>query len=77
LVLKSCDKDYLSRQEIEVVVKTFLKYGLPLIQVDTEGNVYINPYVEESPILLRKSPNSIPEDLSKFKVYKGNWYISK
>lgn len=77
LVLSSCKKDYLSKEEIEQALKKYKEYNLCLIQVDTDGNVYINPDKQELPTLLRKSPNSIPKDVDKFKLYKGNWYVRK
>jgi hypothetical protein len=77
LVLTSCGKDYLSREEIEKAIKDYAAYRLCLLQVDEEGNVYINPDKQELPVLLRKSPNSTPKDIDKFKLYKGAWYIRK
>ncbi|MXV13904.1 hypothetical protein [Hufsiella ginkgonis] len=77
LVLKSCGKDYLSRAEIEKILEKYVLYNLCLIQVDNEGNVYINPDRSDLPILLRKSSSSPPGDIGLFKAYKGNWYIRK
>ncbi|TWI89060.1 hypothetical protein LX66_3153 [Chitinophaga japonensis] len=77
LVIESCGKDYLSKKEIELVVKRYLMFNLCSIQVDAEGNVYINPYEQELPILLRRSSGAGPRDLSRFSWYKGNWYVRK
>lgn len=77
LVVSSCGKDYLSKEEIEAAMKAYAKYHFCLLQVDEEGNVYINPDKQEFPVLLRKSPSSTPKDIDKFKPYKGNWYIRK
>ncbi len=77
LVLTNCKEDYLSKEQIEAVIKKYVEYKLCLLQVDSEGNVYINPDKQELPIFLRKSPNSTPQDLGKFKHYKGDWYLRK
>ena len=77
LVLANCKEDYLTTDKIEAVVKQYVEYKLCLIQVDNEGNVYINPDKHELPIFLRKSPESMPKDLVKFKHYKGDWYLRK
>jgi hypothetical protein len=77
LVLKSCGKDYLSEDEIRQAMKAYAKYQFCLLHVDEEGNVYINPDKQELPVFMRKSPNSPPKDLDKYKLYKGDWYIRK
>lgn len=77
LVLSSCEKDYLSKEQIDTAIQLFVEYKLCLIQVDLEENVYINPNKQELPTLLRKSPTSTPRDLQLFKHYKDNWYIRK
>lgn len=77
LVLANCKEDYMSREQIEVVVKQYVEYNLYLLQVDIDGNVYINPDKQELPVFLRKTPESTPQDLEKFKHYRGNWYVRK
>lgn len=77
LVLANCKEDYLSKEQIEAIVKKYVEYKLCLLQVDNAGNVYINPDKQELPVLLRKSPDSTPQDLEKFRHYKGNWYVRK
>lgn len=77
LVLANCKEDYLSKEQIEASVKQYVEYKLCLLQVDNNGNVYINPDKQELPVFLRKSPGSTPQDLGKFKHYKGNWYVRK
>lgn len=77
LVLKSCGKDYLNTEKIEQLFKAYMIYKLCLIQVDSVGNVYMNPDKAERPILLRKLPGSTPKDINLYKKYKGNWYVRK
>lgn len=77
LVLASCKEEYLKKEDIESIVKQYVGYGICLLQVDEEGNVYINPNRQDVPILLRKSSESTPQDLKKFKHYKGEWYIKR
>ena len=77
LVLASCKEEYLKKDDIESIVKQYVGYGICLLQVDEEGNVYINPNRQDVPILLRKSSESTPQDLEKFKHYKGEWYIKR
>lgn len=77
LVLSSCKEDYMDKEHIESVVKQYVDYEICLLQVDEAGNVYINPNRQDVPILLRKSSESTPQDLEKFKHYKGEWYIRR
>ncbi|TCC99187.1 hypothetical protein [Pedobacter hiemivivus] len=77
LVLKSCSKDYMSREKITQVLVGYAQYDLCLVQVDNEGNVYINPDRPDRATLLRKSKSSTPKDLALFEHYKGNWYVKK
>jgi len=77
LVIKSCGKDYFSKSKIEEVLKQYKKLNLCLIQVDNEGNVYINPNRSELPIILKKSKNSTPSNINLFKQYEGDWYVRK
>ena len=74
-VLKRCGQDYLSRERITEVLVEYAQYNLCLVQVDNDGNVYINPDRMERATLLRKSKGSTPKDLTLFKHYKGNWYV--
>jgi len=77
LVILSCGKDYLSNEAVESAIRKYLEYKLCLVQVDAEGNVYINPDKQALPILLRKAPSSSPANLYQFRPYKGNWYIRR
>lgn len=77
LVISSCGKDYLTKYQIEKIMKKYIEYEFCLIQVDESGNLYINPYEQELPTLLRKIPNSEPADLYLFRHYRGNWYVRK
>lgn len=77
LIVSKGEKDYLERDEIKKLVKEYLKYNFCVLQVDKFGNVYINPTKQDSPILLRKLAESTPEDIDRFKLYKGNWYVRK
>ncbi len=70
-----CEDDTLSKQQIEVVVNKFLEFDICVLQSDNEGNVYFNPHKQDSPYLLRKSPNSTPPNLDSYRHYKGNWYL--
>jgi hypothetical protein len=77
LVISSCGKDYLTKEKIEVAVKKYIELDIYLLQVDNDGNVYINPDKQGVATLLRKSPNSTPTDLQLFRHYQGNWYVKK
>jgi hypothetical protein len=77
LVLSSCGKDYMNEEEIGQAIQAYIKYHFFILQVDQEGNVYINPDKQEPPVLLRKSLNPSPKDLEKYEKYKGSWYIRK
>ena len=68
-------KDYLSKDRIIFIAKKYSEYRLCVLEVDSFGNVYINPDRPEFPTLLRKNPNSVPNDFRSYKHYKRNWYI--
>ncbi|MCX6180583.1 MAG: hypothetical protein NT150_01470 [Bacteroidetes bacterium] len=76
LVLVKC-AEYFTNKEIEVIMSKFLELKLCFIQVDIDGNVYINPSEQESPVFLKKSKKVMPKDISQFALYKGNWYVRK
>ena len=75
MVLSSCGKDYLTKNEIAAVINKYLGYHLCVLGVDGEGNVYMNPFEQASPVLLRKVTYAKNE--VQFELYKGNWYIKK
>jgi len=77
LVLKSCKGDYLDKQTIKVALTKYLELDVCLIQVDSFGNIYINPNKQEAPTFLKKSRESSPKDLDQFELYKEDWYIRK
>ncbi len=77
MLLKTCNKDYLDENKIASIMTEFFKYDLMVLQVDEEGNVYINPNNQELPVYLRKATNSTPKNLDQFKIYRDNWYIRK
>jgi len=77
LVLKSCDKDFLMKKEIETIINEFAKYKFYLLEVDNEGNVFIKQNRVEDPMIMRKDENSDFKEMNKFINYKGNWYIEK
>lgn len=71
------NKNYFTLDEIKIFTNCFLKYDFEVLAVDNDGNVYINPNQQNTPILLRKVTGSIPIDFKDFKLYKENWYIRK
>ena len=75
LVISSCKKDYLSKNEIELYMKEYMRYKLCLLQVDPEGNVSINPRNSASPTIMRKAVGSYPENLNQYKCIEKNWYV--
>jgi hypothetical protein len=75
LVILRCAHDYLTHGEIEMVIKRYMEFKVNLLDVDSSGNVYINPGRSEKPTLLRRSPGSTPKDIAQFRLYKGNWYV--
>jgi len=77
LVLKSCKGDYLDKQTIKVALAKYLELDVCLIQVDSFGNIYINPNKQEAPTFLKKTRDSSPKDLNQFELYKEDWYIRK
>lgn len=73
-VLKSCHDDYLTKAKIKESVTLYCKLNVYLLQTDEYGNVYINPFQEGSPTMMRISSNGKNPDSSKYSHYKDNWY---
>lgn len=74
LPIRDCN-GYFSNNEIGNFVKCFLKYKFEVLSVDLNGDVYINPFQQDLPILLRRQDKYSPQDITGFKIYKQNWYI--
>lgn len=72
-----CQDESIGNEEIERIVKTFVKYRIPTLGVDREGDVYMNPYAPGPSVFLRKSPTSTSTSKNRrgFTLYKGNWYV--
>ena len=77
LVLNTCGTEYLTKEEIKDAIDLYMKCKVSLLQVDSSGNVYINPGLPEKATLLRKAPHSTPMDFEEYWHYKGDWYIRK
>ncbi len=77
LVLKTCDKEYLDKETIKIAIEKYLELNICLIQVDSFGNVFINPSKQEFPTLLKMSSSTPPKNINQFELYKGSWYIRK
>jgi hypothetical protein len=77
LVLKMCNEDYLDKKTITTAIERFLELNVSLIQVDSFNNVYINPFEQAEPILLKKSDTFTSNNIDKFSLYKGSWFIRK
>lgn len=71
--------DYYSEEEIDRLIDDFRKYDFALIQVDSNDNVFINPWVVGAPAQLLRIREVAQEDTIKkgyvYKKYKDNWYI--
>lgn len=76
LALKDC-YDYFSEKEIKTLVKCFFRYNFEVIEVDQYNNVYINPYHQDMPVLVRKDKMYDRNKLKHYKLYKGDWYVKK
>lgn len=79
---KSNIEDYYTEEEIGGLIQSFRKYDFALIQVDSNDNVFINPWEINTPALLLRLNEFPPkEDTVRkgyvYKKYKDNWYIKK
>ena len=77
LVIKSCEKDYFEDDEIMTSMVEFLKLEVNFLQVDSSGNVYINPGGQGGPTLLRIENELSKDDSDYFVHKKGRWYKRK
>lgn len=77
LVTKSCPDFALNEQEAIDKLRFFFELNVGLIAVDSLGNVMVNPYQVDRPILLKLSPNGKPEQFEQFEPYAGDWFIRR
>ncbi len=72
---------YFSKSQIIFLVNKFRQTKFCLLAVDTQKNVYINPfYPNRPPFFLRKNKTAKLEMLRKsgdFIQYKDDWYINR
>jgi hypothetical protein len=73
--------DYFTHAEIRHYIEIIRKYDFYLLAMDSDKNLYVNPYYyNEPPLLLRL--NTEPKDSTVrkgyvYELYKGNWYLNK
>lgn len=70
-------EDYLSAGQIEALIVKFINYKFPLLQVDIEGNVFINPFEANAPPLLLRSVGTGNPQTIMYEHYKDDWYLRK
>jgi len=74
-------QDYFTNDEIESYIETIRKYGFYLLAVDSDNNLYVNPfYSGEPPYLLRLNSISRDSTVRKgyvYELYRDNWYLNK
>jgi hypothetical protein len=70
--------DYLTKDEITDFVLKFREFNFSLLQVDIEGNVFINPCNPNQPAILLRLKESISDNIVKkgyvYTRYKNKWY---
>lgn len=80
LLEKDSIQDYLTEFEIKNAIATIRKYDFFLLTVDSSENVFINPFVANTPAyflrLNEKTGDSIIRKGYVYKLYKDNWYIT-
>lgn len=73
-------KDYFTEKEINTIITNFRKYDFYLLGVDSDGNVFINPFKTNAPAYFLKLKDvSNQKKIKKGYVYthyKNNWYIN-
>lgn len=79
LLKKSGIEDYYTDETISNLVYSFQKYDFGLLGVDSNNNVFINPFEINTPaVLLRLSSKTNEKQLKKgytYTHYKDNWYL--
>ena len=74
-------RNYFTDKEIHNLIENFQKFDLSLLQVDKDGNIFMNPFeINEHAVLLRLANSSDKKEVQKgyvYEHYKGNWYIRK
>lgn len=72
-------ENYYSQKEISRLILNFRKYDFALLQVDSNNNVFINPWhIGEPAILLRLNEDTTNETVKigfVYKKYNNRWYM--
>lgn len=77
LAVKSCGYEYIDTSKVKALVSQFVTYRVTLLGVDTAGNVYVNPSMQDIPTLVRVKDMAQMNNAALYKPYKGDWYIKK
>ncbi|MGJ1448748.1 hypothetical protein ACR79S_20280 [Sphingobacterium spiritivorum] len=76
---KKDTEDYYTQKEISKLICNFRKYNFALLKVDSNNNVFINPWqIGDPAILLRMREESAKETIKigfVYKKYNNRWYI--
>ncbi|MCD7971331.1 MAG: hypothetical protein LUG18_01480, partial [Candidatus Azobacteroides sp.] len=72
----------LSEEELTSIIENFRKYGIYMLEIDEEKNIYINPYEINAPPYYMKCKSDTTKQLLEkndfiYEKYKDNWYINK
>jgi hypothetical protein len=73
--------DYFSRNQITSFIKKFRYYKFCLLSVDSQENVFINPFYPNNPATFLRISKTSSLETSKISgnyiYYKDNWYVNQ
>tara|TARA_R110001592_G_scaffold60338_3_gene183390 strand:+ start:1748 stop:2263 length:516 start_codon:yes stop_codon:yes gene_type:complete len=80
-LVKKNVEDYFTSIRIQKLIENFRKFNLSLLEVDKDGNLFINPFqINEPAVLLRLAKPSNNKEIKKgfvYKHYTDRWYTRK
>lgn len=80
MLAKAGIEDYFTDTQLSNYIEAFRKYDFYVMNVDNDGNVYMNPFYPNQPVcIMRTSTSSQRGMLQKgylYEQYKGRWYLN-
>lgn len=71
-ILENCNRVNLGQEQLKQLIESFVRYDVVLATVDNNGNVFINPFSQDKPTLIKKNTDSL--DTTGFKKIYDNWF---
>jgi hypothetical protein len=73
-ILENCNSVDLSQEQLKQLLESFLRYDVVFAAADNNGNVFLNPFSQDKPTLIKKNTDSL--DTKGFKRIQDNWFAN-